>query len=44
MEILFTSGETGLYDCRPLLNFGVFKELTEGPYLRQVRAFRRGGV
>ncbi|MEO6434281.1 MAG: DUF2442 domain-containing protein [Tepidisphaeraceae bacterium] len=38
LEITFTSGETGIYDCTPLLNFGVFRELTDEAYFRQVRA------
>ena len=37
LEITFTSGEVGLYDCRPLLSFGVFSELEEEEYFRQVR-------
>ncbi len=37
LEITFTNGETGIYDCRPLLDFGVFRELREESYFRQVR-------
>lgn len=37
LEIEFTNGETGVYDCRPLLNFGVFTELKDECYFRQVR-------
>ena len=36
--IEFTSGERGEYDCRPLLDFGVFKELQDEHYFRRVRA------
>jgi hypothetical protein len=38
LRITFTNGEKGIYDCRPLLNFGVFKELQDDTYFRQVRA------
>jgi hypothetical protein len=38
LEITFSSGEVGVYDCRPLLDFGVFRELTDEGYFRQVRA------
>lgn len=27
LEILFTNGESGVYDCRPIFDFGVFQEL-----------------
>ncbi len=37
LELTFTSGETGVYDCRPLLTFGVFRELGDESYFRQVR-------
>ena len=37
LEIAFTSGEVGVYDCRPLLDFGVFRELKDEAYFRQVR-------
>jgi hypothetical protein len=37
LEITFTSGETGVYDCTPLLDFGVFRELRDPAYFRQVR-------
>jgi hypothetical protein len=36
LEITFTSGEVGLHDCRPLLDFGVFGELKDEGYSRQV--------
>ena len=37
LRITFTSGEQGTYDCRPLLDFGVFKELRDEAYFRRVR-------
>jgi hypothetical protein len=37
LEITFTNGEVGSYDCRPLLDFGVFTELSDEAYFRQVR-------
>jgi len=37
LEITFTNGEVGTYDCRPLLDFGVFKELKDEAYFRQVQ-------
>lgn len=38
LEITFSSGEVGIYDCRPLLDFGVFRELQDISYFRQVQA------
>ena len=38
LKIAFTNGKVGIYDCRPLLDFGVFKELADEAYFRQVRA------
>ena len=38
LQITFTNGEKGTYDCRPLLDFGVFQELRDDAYFRQVRA------
>jgi hypothetical protein len=38
LQITFTNGETGIYDCRPLLDFGVFRELQDETYFRRVRA------
>ncbi len=37
LEITFTNGGVGIYDCRPLLTFGVFQELQDEAYFRQVR-------
>ena len=37
LRVTFTNGEVGIYDCRPLLDFGVFKELRDLVYFRRVR-------
>ena len=39
--LTFTNGEKGIFDCRPYLDFGVFRELQEEHYFRQVH-HRRG--
>jgi len=36
LELVFTNGERGTYDCSPLLNFGVFQELKDQQYFQQV--------
>jgi hypothetical protein len=38
LRITFANGETGIYDCTPLLNHGVFQELQDETYFFQVRA------
>ncbi|MBM2835081.1 MAG: hypothetical protein HW406_2242 [Candidatus Brocadiaceae bacterium] len=38
LEIIFSSGEVGIYDCSPLLSFGVFTELKDKIYFQQARA------
>jgi len=38
LRITFSNGEKGVYDCRPLLDFGVFQELRDDAYFRKVRA------
>ncbi len=38
LEITFTNGETGIYDCAPLLDFGVFTDLRDESYFKQARA------
>lgn len=38
LELTFTDGQVGIYECRPLLDFGVFRELSDPAYFRQVRA------
>ncbi len=37
LELLFTNGEQGIYDCADLLDFGVFKELQDKAYFRRVK-------
>jgi hypothetical protein len=36
LELTFTNGEFGVYDCTPLLNFGIFQELQNEDYFKQV--------
>jgi len=38
LEIEFANGEVGIYDCVPLLDFGVFQELHDLTYFKQARA------
>jgi hypothetical protein len=38
LEITFTNGEIGIFDCSPLLSFGVFQEFRDISYFRQARA------
>lgn len=38
LEIEFANGEIGVYDCAPLLDFGVFQELRDIDYFKQARA------
>lgn len=38
LSITFTNGEQGIYDCSHLLDFGVFRELRDPGYFRQVHA------
>ena len=37
LKLIFSNREEGVYDCTPLLNFGVFKELRDKNYFRQVQ-------
>ena len=37
LEITFTTGEVGCYDCSPLLDFGVFSEFKDEGYFRQAQ-------
>ena len=39
LRLTFTNGEVGVYDCAPLLDFGVFQELRDENYFNQVRGF-----
>lgn len=34
LGLVFTNDERGIYDCSPLLDFGVFRELQNGTYFR----------
>lgn len=36
LSLTFDNGETATYDCRHLLDFGVFSELKDEEYFRQV--------
>jgi hypothetical protein len=42
LEIEFANGELRSYDCGPLLDFGVFKELRDIHYFKQ--ACTKGGT
>jgi len=35
--VCFTNGEQGIYDCKELLNFGVFKELRDKAYFEKIK-------
>ncbi|MFM7578617.1 MAG: DUF2442 domain-containing protein, partial [Microcystaceae cyanobacterium] len=37
LQLIFTNGEWGIYDCSNLLNFGVFQELQNIHYFNQVK-------
>jgi len=37
LNLIFTNGENGIYDCSSLLDFGVFKELKNKNYFTQVK-------
>ena len=37
LHLEFTNGERGIYDCSPLLDFGVFKELKDLDYFQKAR-------
>ena len=37
LELVFTNGETGVFDCTHLLDFGVFQELKDLSYFKQAR-------
>lgn len=44
LRLGFTNGETGLYDCTPLLDTGVFRELRDVAYFRQACVCEGGTV
>ena len=35
LELVFSNGESGIYDCSHLLEFGVFRELEDIAYFKQ---------
>ncbi len=35
LAFTFSNGEVGVYDCAPLLDFGVFRELRDISYFKQ---------
>jgi hypothetical protein len=37
LEITFSNGEVGIFDCSHLLDFGVFQELRDINYFKQAR-------
>lgn len=37
LALTFSNGEQRIYDCSPLLTFGVFRELQDEHYFRQAR-------
>ena len=37
LQLAFSNGEYGLYDCSGLLDFGVFRELQDKNYFNQVK-------
>jgi hypothetical protein len=37
LELEFSNGDHGVYDCTPLLGFGVFKELRDLTYFKKAR-------
>lgn len=36
LELVFTNGEFGIYDCSSLLDFGIFSELRDINYFNKV--------
>ncbi len=38
LNLTFSNGAQGIYDCSHLLDFGVFRELKDKTYFRQVKA------
>lgn len=37
LNLVFTNGEYGVYDCSELLDFGVFRELKNKHYFKQAK-------
>ena len=42
LEITFSNGETGIFDCSHMLGFGVFREFADVQYFRQAHV--QGGT
>ena len=40
----FSNGETGTYNCKHLLKFGIFSELQDENYFSKARAEQKRGV
>jgi len=40
IQLTFTNGEVGVYDCSDLLGFGVFRELADEAYFAKVHVLR----
>lgn len=38
LHLVFTNGESGVYDCSHLLNFGVFSEFRDLDYFMKAKA------
>jgi hypothetical protein len=38
LEITFSNSEVRIFDCAPILDFGVFRELRDVSYFKQARA------
>ena len=39
LGLIFSNGEEGIYDCSELLDFGVFKELKDETFFKQVKVW-----
>jgi hypothetical protein len=39
LTLHFNNGETGVYDCKPLLGFGVFMEFKDLAYFKRAKQF-----
>ncbi len=37
LSLEFSNGEKGVYDCSPLLSFGVFREIKDQDYFSKVK-------
>ena len=44
IALRFTNGERGVYDCSPLLDFGVFQQLRDKQYFKQVKVLHGTAV